>query len=266
MDFELLLVLATLVCGLIWAVDAMAFAPRRRAAVGAQGEATGQQRPQDPIVVEYARSFFPVLLIVLLLRSFAGEPFRIPSESMLPTLEVGDFILVSKYSYGVRLPVTYTTIIDTGEPKRGEVAVFRYPRDPRLNYIKRIVGLPGDRVTYEDRRLFINGEAVPLERIGEYEPPGGHGIHARMAEFLETIDGHEHRVVLDPRGHPLEGEFVVPPGQYFALGDNRDYSNDSRRWGYVPEENLVGKARMIWMHWNWNEGGIDWSRIGKSIR
>lgn len=264
MDFELLLVLATLLCGLIWAVDAAVFSRRRSPAASSEG--TQGRDISDPILVEYARSFFPVLLIVLLLRSFAGEPFRIPSESMLPTLEVGDFILVSKYSYGVRLPVTQTRLLDTGSPERGEVAVFRYPRNPSINYIKRIVGLPGDRVMYRDRQLYINGDPVPLERIGDYDPPGGHGIHTRMVKFLETIDNRPHHVILDPRGRGLEGEFVIPAGQYFALGDNRDYSNDSRQWGYVPEENLVGKARMVWMHWNWDNGGIDWSRIGRSIR
>lgn len=258
MDFELILVLATALAGLIWLVDALWFARRRR---------TEQpRRGRDPVVVEYARSFFPVLLIVLLLRSFVAEPFRIPSESMLPTLQVGDFIVVSKYSYDVRMPVTQTTIVETAQPERGDVAVFRYPVNPSINYIKRIVGLPGDRIAYYDHRLFINGDPVALERVGSYEIPGGQPVEGGMVRYMEELNGLRHSVVVDPGARSLEGEFVVPDGHYFVLGDNRDYSNDSRRWGYVPRDHLVGQARMIWMHWNWQEGGIDWSRIGLSIR
>ncbi len=262
MDFELVLVLATAVAGLIWLVDACFFARRRRAnsAGGKRG------KPADPVIVEYARSFFPVLLIVLVLRSFVAEPFRIPSESMLPTLEVGDFILVSKYSYDVRLPVTQSRIFETNSPERGDVAVFRYPVDPTINYIKRIVGLPGDQVAYYDQQLFINGEPVRTEEVGPYVVPGGQPVEGRMLEYAEWLNGVQHAVVVNPDRQALEGEFVVPDGHYFAIGDNRNYSNDSRRWGYVPQENLVGHARMIWMNWNWQDGGIDWSRIGESIR
>ena len=263
MDFELILVLATALTGLIWLVDALFFAPRRHAAAaGPQGES-----PPVPTVVDYARSFFPVLLIVLVLRSFVAEPFRIPSESMLPTLQVGDFILVSKYSYDVRLPVTGTRIMETAPPERGDVAVFRYPVDPAINYIKRIVGLPGDTIVYADQQLFVNGEPVPVEEVGPYEIPGGQPVDGNtMIRFAETLNDHEHSIVVNPQRPSLEGEYVVPEGAYFAIGDNRNYSNDSRRWGYVPHDHLVGRARMIWMHWNWEEGGLDWSRIGSSIR
>lgn len=262
LDFELILVLATAIAGGIWLIDASFFARARRST------GTGRKKPAqgDPVIVEYARSFFPVLLIVLILRSFVAEPFRIPSESMLPTLEVGDFILVSKYSYDVRLPVTHGRVFATNRPKRGDVAVFRYPVDPSINYIKRIVGLPGDQVAYYDQQLFINGEPVPIEEVGPYEVPGGQPVEGRMLQYSEWLNGLQHAVVVNPDRRALEGEFVVPDGHYFAIGDNRNYSNDSRRWGYVPKENLVGQARMIWMNWNWQDGGVDWSRIGTSIR
>ncbi len=268
-SFEGALVTATLVCGLIWLVDAYFFAPRRRVAAeegdaAETGASASLQSVSDPTLVEYARSFFPVLLIVLVLRSFIAEPFRIPSESMLPTLQVGDFIVVNKFSYGVRLPVLHTEILETGEPERGDVVVFRYPRNPGVNYIKRIVGLPGDRIAYYNRRLFVNGEPVSIERVGPYMPPGSDASESPLVEFRETLGG-GHSMVLDPSGHSLEGEFVVPQDSYFVMGDNRDHSNDSRRWGAVPEANLVGEAEMIWMHWDWSEGGIGWSRIGNMI-
>lgn len=264
-DFELALVLATLICGLIWAVDAVVLAGGRRARSLNRTKGARTDAVRDPIIVEYARSFFPVLLVVLVLRSFLVEPFRIPSESMLPTLEVGDFIVVNKFSYGVRLPVTNTQLIEFDDPERGEVVVFRYPRRPSVNYIKRIVGLPGDTVAYYNRRVFVNGDPVPLDRVGEYVPPGSGPMETTLLEFRERLGDVMHSVLLDPGARSPEGEFVVPEGHYFVLGDNRDHSNDSRVWGYVPEENLVGRAEMIWMHWDWNGGGPDWSRIGNMI-
>jgi len=266
LDFEFILVVLTALAGLIWLFDALFLAPRRRAAARAAEKARARKPIAEPTIVEYARSFFPVLLIVLVLRSFVAEPFRIPSESMLPTLQVGDFILVSKYSYDVRLPVLQTRVVDTGSPERGDVAVFRYPVDPSINYIKRIVGLPGDTVAYYNEQLFINGDPAPMTEVGPYEIPGGQPVEAGMVEFRERLNDLEHAIVVRPDGRALEGEFVVPDGHYFAIGDNRNYSNDSRRWGYVPEDHLVGRARMIWMHWNWSDGGVDWSRIGNTIR
>jgi len=264
-DFELILVLATLLAGLIWLVDALIFAGGRRARSLAQTKGARTDAVRDPVLVEYARSFFPVLLVVLVLRSFIVEPFRIPSESMLPTLQVGDFIVVNKFAYDVRLPITHTSVFDTGSPERGEVAVFRYPRQPSVNYIKRVIGLPGDTVAYYNRRVFINGRPLPLERVGEYVPPGDSPANGALLEYHESVGGVSHRILLDPRGRSPEGEFVIPEGQYFVLGDNRDHSNDSRVWGYVPNKNLVGRAEMIWMHWDWNGGGISWDRIGNSI-
>ncbi|MDZ7749511.1 MAG: signal peptidase I [Halofilum sp. (in: g-proteobacteria)] len=265
-DFELALVLATLVCGLIWGGDALLFAGGRRARSIAKTHGGREDAIPDPTIVEYARSFFPVLLIVLVVRSFLAEPFRIPSESMLPTLEVGDFIVVNKFSYGVRLPVTHTQVLELGRPERGDVVVFRYPRNPSVNYIKRIVGLPGDQIAYYNRRLFVNGEPVPLERLGPYVPPGAGPGAEPLVEFREQLGEMTHAMLLDPGGRSLEGEFVVPESRYFVLGDNRDHSNDSRRWGYVPAANLVGEAEMIWMHWDWNGGGVGWSRIGNTIQ
>ncbi len=255
MDFELFLVVAVLVTGVVWGGHAWLIAPRRRAA---KGEAVA-----EPTVVEYARAFFPVLLVVLLLRSFVAEPFRIPSGSMMPSLEVGDFILVNKFDYGLRLPVVHTEFVDLGEPERGDVVVFRYPKEPTVDYIKRVVGLPGDRVRYADKQLFINGEAVEQESLGIYPGDGGNRMAgARM--FLEQLGDVEHRILKRPVAGP-EGEWVVPEGHYFMMGDNRDNSNDSRYWGFVPEENLVGKAFLIWMHWDVNGGGLEFDRMGKVI-
>lgn len=265
-DFELLLVLATLAAGLIWLVDAIVFAGSRRARSLKWTRGARTDAVPDPIVVEYARSFFPVLLIVLVLRSFIVEPFRIPSESMLPTLHVGDFIVVSKFAYGVRLPVTDTLVVDTGQPERGDVVVFRYPRKPSINYIKRIVGLPGDTVAYYNRRVFINAKPLSIERQGVYLPPGDQPTEGKLLEFREQLNGTVHSILLDPEHRSPEGEFVVPEDHYFVLGDNRDHSNDSRVWGYVPARNLVGRAQMIWMHWDWDNGGPDWSRIGNTIQ
>jgi len=262
-DIELVLVLATLVCGLVWAADALVFARRRRRANADRGR--GDATPGQPTVVEYARSFFPVLLIVLVIRSFLGEPFRIPSQSMLPTLKVGDFIVVNKFAYGLRLPVVHTEFVDFDEPERGDVVVFRYPRDPSVDYIKRVVGLPGDQIAYYNRRLFVNGEPVPMERLGPYRPEEAAASAEPLIEFRERLDGFAHSLLLDPNGQSAEGEFVVPEGRYFVLGDNRDHSNDSRRWGYVPTSHLVGRAEMIWLHWDWSGGDFRWQRIGQFV-
>lgn len=213
-------------------------------------------------------SLFPVLLIVVGLRSFVFEPFKIPSGSMMPTLLIGDFIVVKKYSYGLRLPVTNTKILDTGEPERGDVMVFRYPEDPNVNYIKRVVGLPGDEVTYRNKVLFINGELMAQEQLGMWigegrnrNPPG-----RRPQLFSEDLGGVEHEIVIypDQPGRRVQ-TWTVPDGHYFVLGDNRDQSLDSRAWAFVPEDHLVGKATRIWMHWDCSRGCIGWERIGQAI-
>lgn len=257
LNFPLLLVLATAITGFIWLIDILVFAPKRKAAMrGADGEL--------PILVEYVQSFFPVLFIVLVLRSFLYEPFRIPSGSMIPTLLIGDFILVNKFSYGVRLPVINTKILDTGSPERGDVAVFRYPLDPGLDYIKRVVGLPGDTVEYENRQFTINGELMPTGSDSAYTSPVNESLVVGATQREEVFGGVAHEILEFNDEFPKRsGIFVVPEGHYFMVGDNRDRSNDGRFWGFVPEENLVGKAKYIWMHWN---SGVIWSRLGDVIK
>ncbi|HBA36000.1 MAG TPA: signal peptidase I [Gammaproteobacteria bacterium] len=266
-DLALLLVIGTFATGLIWAVDALVFAPKRLADSGAtpQPMTKADKKHGEPVIVEYARSFFPVLLIVLILRSFLFEPFRIPSGSMMPTLLVGDFILVNKFSYGIRLPVINTKVIDVGQPERGDVAVFKYPRQPEIDYIKRVVGLPGDRISYSGKRLWINGELIPVEKIGLYIPPGADRADPNTLELKEDLLSVEYHILISANRGASEGSFVVPEGHYFMMGDNRDNSNDSRFWGFVPEELLVGKAVMIWLNWDWSDSQFNWRRIGQFI-
>ncbi|MDW5375740.1 signal peptidase I [Halomonas sp. HP20-15] len=257
MDFSLLLVVAVAVTGLVWLLDATWWRRRRLAQLASAESASGatlddgtrRKLAREPWPVDYARSFFPVLLVVLLLRSFLIEPFQIPSGSMRPTLEIGDFILVNKFTYGLRLPVANTEVVDLGEPQRGDVMVFRFPQDPSVNFIKRVVGLPGDRIRYEGKQLYVNGEPVPKELIDE-NPERAPG----EVEFREWLGEHEHSLYNNPRDPgPQMREVTVPPGHYFMMGDNRDHSNDSRYWGFVPEANIVGKAFAVWMHW---DGGL----------
>jgi signal peptidase I len=233
---------------------------------------------QGPWWVEYPRSFFPVILVVFCLRSFLVEPFKIPSGSMIPTLLVGDFILVNKYTYGIRLPVANIKLIDINQPRRGEVMVFRYPVNPSMDYIKRIVGVPGDTITYRDKQLVVNGVPVRMEPNGEYTYVESGLNYVYNRSFTETLGSHRYNILINPQEPDIQLAAVhmfpqhencsyddrgftckVPPGNFFAMGDNRDSSSDSRYWGFVPERNIVGKAFMIW--WNFS----DLSRIGLSI-
>ncbi len=291
MDFSLILFVATLACGVIWLVDGLAFAPRRRLAAAAATEA-GQAEVavtalKESALVEQAKSFFPILLAIFLLRSFLFEPFRIPSGSMKPTLVEGDFILVNKFSYGIRLPILNQKIFETHDPKRGEVVVFRFPANPSQDYIKRLVGLPGDRIAYIDKTLYIQPacRSVELNACPEayvvarqLEAPAGFmtsGIPADV--YTETLGEQSHKLLVINGARPMQpyyggrNEWLVPEGHYFMMGDNRDQSSDSRFWGFVPDENLKGRAVAVWLHLDfeldipflgWVPTGISFSRIG----
>jgi len=270
MDFALIMFMALLATGLIWAADYLIWAPvRRRTAEALQKkgepEAAVDKARREPVVVEYARAFFPVILLVFLLRSFLVEPFRIPSGSMMPGLLAGDFILVNKFTYGLRLPVINHKVVDIGVPKRGDVMVFRFPGDPSVNYIKRVIGLPGDKIVYRDKKLLINEQPMPQSPVGDYTytESGDHIIFARRLQ--EQMDGGQHDILVSEGAGAGLLEFAVPAGHYFVMGDNRDRSNDSRYWGTVPEANVVGHAFLIWFSWDMIKGGVAWNRLGKAI-
>lgn len=261
-DFAFALFAGTLLTGLIWLFDVIFLAPKRKknpfeySSDGMPGASKGYK---EPVLVEYARAFFPVLLIVFLLRGFLVEPFRIPSGSMIPSLYIGDFILVNKFSYGIRLPVLNQKVISIDDPKRGDVIVFRYPRDPSIDYIKRVVGLPGDHIAYYNKVLYVNGKPIKREFVAEYSGPGE---DHKANEYIENLEGVKHSILLIPSRPGLDAEYIVPDGHYFVMGDNRDNSNDSRYWGVVPDKYLVGKAFLIWMN---IDSGIGWDRIGTVI-
>ena len=271
-DFPALLVGATFFTGIAWALDAALLAPgRRRRAValmesGASEDSESVRKTlKESTWIEYCKSFFPVILAVLLLRSFLVEPFRIPSGSMMPTLLVGDFILVNKFAYGIRLPVLDTKVVEIDEPARGDVVVFRYPKDPSVDYIKRVVGLPGDKIGYYNKVLYVNGEPAGQVPAGVYIGKGSGVSMSGASERREQLGEVQHDILVMPRTPGLEGQYVVGEDEYFMMGDNRDNSNDSRYWGTVPEANLVGKAFRIWMNWDGANGGVDWDRIGMKI-
>jgi len=271
MNFALILFVLTIVTGVIALADKLAFAKRRAA-----GE-------PEPWWVEYPKSFFPVLLIVFLLRSFVAEPFKIPSSSMRPTLEVGDFILVNKFVYGIRLPIIEKKIIPTGDPQRGDVIVFRYPVNPSQDFIKRLVGLPGDEVVYRDKKITVNGMPWPQTSDGSYGYLEGLS-YVTTEKVLERSDGREHAIAENPAAPPVfphnvrmfpdrencvynERGFTckVPAGHYLMMGDNRDNSDDSRYWGFVPDDHIRGKAFFIWFNWD-DISSLAFKRIGSGIR
>jgi signal peptidase I len=254
LNFALFLFVLLVVTGAVWGLE-KSFLQKKR-----------QKDTKQPWWVEYSVSFFPVILIVFLLRSFLVEPFKIPSSSMVPTLLVGDFILVNKFTYGIRLPVANRKIVPLNDPQRGDVMVFRFPDDPSLDYIKRVVGVPGDRVEYRNKRLVINGNPVQLRQVDDYLSKERMQFSRR---YIEQLNGVDHEILIEddaPRGEdrggrsfPFSGNCnynsnglacTVPPGHYFVMGDNRDNSSDSRVWGFVPDENIVGRAFFIWLNLN----------------
>jgi len=292
-DLALVLVCVTAFTGIYWVAERLVFLPERRQAALRLQQQWDARRTQlaeqniraddldieveqekllmQPWWLDWTAGLFPVLLVVFVLRSFVVEPFKIPSGSMVPTLRVGDLILVNKYQYGLRLPVVDTLVVPIGLPQRGDVMVFRYPPDPRLDYIKRVIGVPGDRIAYANKQLSINGEVLPREDLGEFFDSDSMRY---SQQFNEAIDGRVHRILNDKnRPAAINGasafEFkdnctydaqgfacTVPAGHYFMMGDNRDNSLDSRYWGFVPERNIVGKAFFVWMNFN------DLGRIG----
>ena len=309
LDFILVLLLLSLATGLVWLIDQLVFRKQREQALF-KG-AAGDKRLAEPGTVDYARSFFPVAFIVLIVRAFIFEPFRIPSDSMMPTLVDGDFILVNKFAYGLRWPVINQKFLEIGTPQRGEVVVFRYPPDPSINYIKRLVGLPGDRIEVRDDHLVVNGQVI--EQVEEGRVTDGCYLNVRQA--TETLGEHTHKVwscrspygmspardLLSAGGAAAALPFcdrtrvresgnggylcdesrsqgqrdsndyvfpgVVPAGHYLMIGDNRDNSMDSRSWGLVPDQNLVGKATRIWLNFDLQRSSVvNWSRIGDGIQ
>jgi signal peptidase I len=244
-NFPLVLVLATAFTGVVWWVDYLVFRPKRLGRVAAAGDIDEESRKAvlaEPIIVEYSISFFPVLAIVLVLRSFLFEPFQIPTGSMIPTLAVGDFILVNKFSYGIRLPVVGTKIVDIAEPKNGEVMVFIPPHQD-VYFIKRVVGIPGDTVRYQDKTLYINGKRQNQTFVAQIPP-----VNPTVLQYREKLGNVEHLIQRNPYRETSVDEWVIPEGHYFMMGDNRDQSSDSRYWGLVSEHNIVGRAVAIWLH------------------
>ena len=233
--FALIMVIVLTITGLIWLLDIFVLSKKRATNV------------KDPILVEYSKSFFPVILLVFFIRSFVAEPFKIPSGSMMPTLLAGDFILVSKFSYGIRVPILNYTMIEVDKPKRGDVFVFHYPPKPSIDYIKRVVGLPGDVIEYKSKTLYINDKKIEQTFVDKYPYVMNEIHHIEAKEFKEALGNVNHSILI----HDLPGEnfkFEVPQGHYLAFGDNRDNSADSRVWGFVPEHNLVGRAFFIWFN------------------
>jgi len=275
MNVALILFLATLVTGAIALADRLVFAKRR------------SPDAPEPWWIEYPKSFFPVLLIVFLLRSFLAEPFKIPSSSMRPTLEVGDFILVNKFAYGLRLPIIEQKVVPLGNPQRGDVVVFRYPVNPTQDFIKRVVGVGGDEVVYRDKKLTVNGKPLPQVPDGNYGYLEGLRMESvdKLVETANTGEGSKsYTIAENPRADPVYPQNVrpfpgrencdyndrgfvcrVPQGQYLMMGDNRDNSDDSRYWGFVPDDHIRGKAFFIWFNWD-DIANLEFKRVGSGIR
>ncbi|MGP1924008.1 MAG: signal peptidase I [Arsenophonus sp. NEOnobi-MAG3] len=316
--FSLILTLATLITGIIWGIDRFKLGPVHKKKMAQQPKITKERVKERHLSesfyklswVDTCSSIFPILAIVLLIRSFIYEPFQIPSGSMMPNLLVGDFILVEKFAYGLKDPITQTTLLKTGKPKRSDIAVFKYPKDPSVDFVKRIIGLPGDKIVYDPEQkelriypncsilncvvalpiiysslkesewaLFFNIDSMVESQKGSYQIPLSESVPSnalRQAERIEKLDDTSYEILVIPEvytqslyqqpGLP-ENEWIVPPKHYFMMGDNRDNSADSRMWGFIPEENLVGRAVIIWFSLDKHEGewlstGVRLNRIG----
>lgn len=253
-DFELILFYATIIAGIISLFDILFLEKKRKS-------------DKPSVIIDYSRSFFPVLLVVFLLRSFVFEPFRIPSGSLEPTLLVGDFILVNKYDYGFRWPVLHKKIFATDTaPKRGDIMIFRWPPNPSFYFIKRVIGLPGDKISYVNKELTVNGVKVPQEFLQDAMVSGESGEKWKAQEKQEDLLGVKHGIYIDAAKSSRDfPDIVVPAGMYFVMGDNRDDSADSRYWGFVPDNYIVGKAVLIWLSWDGQNHTLRFKRIGKTI-
>lgn len=266
-NFELILFWAVVISGIISLFDILFLAPKRKKAYQAALKTNPNLAPPKfPMIIDYARSFFPVLLLVFGLRSFLYELFRIPSGSLEPTLLIGDFILVNKYDYGIRLPVAHKKIYSINEPKHGDIIVFRYPLDPSKYYIKRLIGLPGDHISYINKVLFVNGQKMAQTFVKKAQEVDEDGNTRDVLENEEDFFGVKHEIYLNP--NRMDDDFkdvIVPPGMYFAMGDNRDDSGDSRIWGFVPDKNLVGHAEWVLLSVDWTHYKVRWNRTWERV-
>jgi signal peptidase I len=280
--FAIILVILTIASGVVSLIDILFFAKARAAVVKAQPDFAGlnkkakKERLKAPLVADYARSLFPVFLIVLCVRSFIVEPFRVPTGSMLPTIQLNDFLLINKFAYGVRLPIIDKVIIPVGTPQRGDIMVFHYPVYTGVDYIKTVVGLPGDKISYLNKKLYINGELAPEQFVQNTIEPNNSNLSAIdpsgtvsatvVQEYQQTIGDHTHTIYNSPIAPAVDFKnLVVPAGEYFMMGDNRDNSDDSRFWGFVPAKDIVGKAFLIWMSWDSNTDSVRWHRLGSLL-
>lgn len=264
-NFPLILLILTIASGLIWLIASLFWIKHRKPTSG---------KIKHPLLVDYARYFFPILLVVLIIRSFIVQPFRVPTGSLEPTVLPGDFILVNQFAYGLHFPAFNWEILPLGKPKRGDIAVFHWPVNAHKDFVKRVIGLPGDNISYVNKILYINGKKIPQKLIGyavdSNNPSGPAWTVKVMQENLLGIKYNIYRCANESNHCPLTTvqnfhDVIVPAGEYFMMGDNRDNSDDSRYWGFVPEKDLVGKAFLVWMSWDSAKHRIRWHRIGKRL-
>lgn len=260
-DFPFILVCLTAISGLIWLVDALIFARKRQPVYNAEGKLV------LPMLAEYARSFFPVLFIVLIIRSFLFQPFRVPTGSLEPTVMPGDFLVVNMFAYGLRLPVWHHKVLNVAEPKRGDIMLFRWPVNQKMDFVKRVVGLPGDHISYINKVFYINGVEAKQTPVGSATDTDDSGVNSWPVQVVEEdLGGVKHKIYLRA-DRPAEDfkDLVVPQGHYLMIGDNRDSSNDSRYWGFVPEQNIIGKALYTWLSWDTEHNRVRWERFGTKL-